>query len=187
MNINFSWFPSVWKSENMVVILLKSTSLSVVNRSQLVRKWTSSSRISHLGHSLSAMGVRGAYVFLYYMDHLGPFSTILIGPKWDKMCNELISESTGPISTVKKSYESLRTSYMHYGTYFHDSKVIWNDARWLGHFIWTIEKPYESPWAADIGWLRHFPVWASFHKGTVSLHDIYGTGRISHSKMYIKQ
>ena len=74
------------------------------------------------------------------------------------MCNELISESTGPISTVKKAYESLRTSYMHYGTFygqaplggqtttgpniysdywtnFRDSKVIWNDARWLGHFL----------------------------------------------------
>ena len=38
--------------------------------------------------------------------------------QWDKMCNELISESTGPISTVKKTYESLRTSYMHYGTFY---------------------------------------------------------------------
>ena len=59
MNINFSWFASVWKSENMVVILPKSMSLSVVNRSQFIRKWTLSSRTPHLGHSLSVMGVRG--------------------------------------------------------------------------------------------------------------------------------
>ena len=118
MNINFSWFASVWKSENMVVILLKSMSLSVVNRSQLVRKWTSSSRISHLGHSLSVMGVRGrVYLPLLY----GPPRTLFYDSnraQWDKMCKELISESTGPISTAKKSCESLRTSYMHYGTFY---------------------------------------------------------------------
>ena len=70
MNIIFSWFACIWKSESMVVTLLKSMSLSVVNRSQL-RKWTSSSRISHLGHS-------------HYMDRLGPFSTILIRPNGTK-------------------------------------------------------------------------------------------------------
>ena len=119
MNVNFSWFASVWKSENMVVILLKIMSLSVVNRSQLVRKRTSSSRISPLGHSLSAvMGVRGrVYLPLLY----GPSGTLFYDSnraQWDKMCNELISESTGPISTVKKSRVSLRTSYIHYGTFY---------------------------------------------------------------------
>ena len=159
MNIIFSWYASVWKSENMVVTLLKSMSLSAVNRSQLVRKWTSSSRISHLGHSLSVSNGSAGRVCLLLL--YGPPGTLFYDfdrAQWDKMCNELILESTGPISTVKKSCESLWTSYMHYGTFyaqaplagqttmgpniysdywtnFHDSKAIWYDARWLGHFL----------------------------------------------------
>ena len=106
-----------------MVTLLKSMSLSVVNRSQLASKWTSSSRISHLGHSLSVMGVRGRVCLpLLY----GPPGTLFYDSnraQWDKMCNELISKSTGPISTVKKSCESLRTSYMHYRTFYAEAPL----------------------------------------------------------------
>ena len=128
--------------------LLKSMSLSVVNRSQLVRKWTSSSRISHLGHSLSVMGVRGRVCLpLLY----GPPGTLFYDcnrAQWDKICNELISESTGTISTVKKSCESLRTSYMHYGT-FYAQEPLGSQTTWGPIYtaitgpIFTIQKLYE--------------------------------------------
>ena len=101
MNIIFLWFACVWKSENIVVTLLKSMSLSVVNRSQLVRKWTSSSRISHLGHSLSVMGVRGRVCLPLLYGPPGTFSTILIGPNGTKCVMNLSRSLLGRFTRLK--------------------------------------------------------------------------------------